>query len=259
MCLPLLGKRILITREQRKAAKFAQKIKGLGGDPVEIPLIYITCKRPPNHDVIQQLMQYQWIFFTSGNGVDCFFQLLKHECIPLEHLAKLNIAVVGGKTETKLMELTGRLADFIPSSFDADTMADEFLTQYPDANQFLLVRGNLSRDVLPDRFEKRKKTYTNLEVYETHENEQMQLRLQTTLAKTVIDYITFTSPSTVEAFAHMTTARKVAPCICIGTTTEQRAKELGFSPILTAKEFTVDGMIECIKQDVTNQRKEETE
>ncbi|WP_121639624.1 uroporphyrinogen-III synthase [Virgibacillus sp. Bac330] len=259
MSLPLDGKRILVTREQDKATDFAKKITDLGGEPVQVPLINITCKRPINGDFAQQLSNCNWIFFTSGNGVSCFFQFVKHDAVALENVVQTKIAVVGNKTDHKLKEITGRSADFVPSSFDAETMAEEFLSQYPTDDHFLLVRGNLSRHVLPERFKQSNKTFTMLEVYETHKNVKVKPLLQCAITNTQIHYITFTSPSTVEAFVDLIGVRNVAPCVCIGTTTEQRAKELGFTKVLTAKDFTINGMIDCIKQDVMKRKDEKND
>ncbi|MGX4669745.1 uroporphyrinogen-III synthase [Cerasibacillus sp. JNUCC 74] len=251
MELPFKGQRILITREKNKAAVFAEKIRSLGGEPIQIPLLTIACKDTKDtFYYLKGVKDYSWIFFTSANGVDCFFRLAEHYHIGLNWIRNVKIAVVGKKTANALAKWINDEVDFIPTCFNADTMATEFLQAYPLADNLLLIRGNRSRDVLPKCFTKANKTFASLEVYETHINRHMEPLLKTAIGNSIIDYITFTSPSTVEAFAEMTPIRNKAPCVCIGTTTEQRARELGFCPVLTSSEFTIDGMIQCMLKDL---------
>ncbi|CDQ39422.1 MULTISPECIES: uroporphyrinogen-III synthase [Virgibacillus] len=255
MSFPLQNKRILITREKKKTAAFSEKIKQLGGVPIEIPLLRIECsKTKENHLDFKRLDTFDWILFTSSNGVDCFFQLANYYQVNQDILHTKNIAVVGRKTEETLI-LYGRKADFIPSTYNAATMAEEFLTSYPDATSILLVRGNRSRDVLPNRLKAAEKAFTAMEVYETHANYSMKNKLREQLLNSQIDYITFTSPSTVESFVEMTTMDVAATCVCIGSTTKQRAKELGFSSILMPSEYTIDGMIARIQEDIIRKGK----
>lgn len=240
---PLQNKQILITREQKQAKTFSEKVLRQGGKPVEVPLLTITCKdRLVDRPIFQSLTAYQWIFFTSANGVDCFFQLLhKHHISPVI-LKDVNIAVVGHKTEDALKG-HGLTADFIPTIYNAEHMAHEFLHHFPVEGSFLLVRGNRSRTVLPERFSKIGVDFTTIEVYETNFNYKMADRLNEVLKKKWYDFITFTSPSVVDAFTEMAETEYEKTCVCIGTTTETHARQLGFTTILTPKEFTIDGMI----------------
>jgi uroporphyrinogen-III synthase len=246
MITSLQNKKILITREQKQAKVLAEKVVRHGGEPIEVPLLEIICNdRSEDRFILKSLAAYRWIFFTSANGVDCFFQLLYKHHIEPALLKHISIAVVGHKTEYALKD-HGFSADFIPTVYNAEHMVSEFLTHFTVEGSFLLVRGNRSRNVLPEKFSQIGIDFSTIEVYKTRFNYKMTDRLNEVLKTRQYDFITFTSPSTVEAFTEMAKSPYERVCVCIGTTTETRARELGFTTILTPKEYTIDGMVSII-------------
>lgn len=250
----LQGKEILITREAKQARIFSQKVLQHGGTPVEVPLLKIVCtERDEDKLVLQTLSKYQWIFFTSANGVACFMQLAKKQQIPLNLLAEKKYAVVGNKTE-KVLNTYKLQADFMPAVYNADNMAETFLAQFPDPGPLLLVRGNRSREVLPNRFADNEVNFDTIEVYASQYNEQAFANLQVVFMKHRFDFLTFTSPSTIDAFIKakgMDLLKDESICVCIGSTTERRAKEAGFKYILTPAHFTIEGMLKSMQDYVT--------
>lgn len=246
MSVSLHEKTILITREQHQAKEFSEKVLQHGGKPIEVPLLNVSCKEhAANEEIFRALHVYQWLFFTSANGVACFFQLAKKYQVNIDSLKTKQFAVVGHKTGNALKKF-GFKVDFIPSTYNADVMASEFLKKSTEVGPVLLVRGNRSRDVLPTEFSMHGLYFRSLVVYETTYNYKMADRLNDVLAKKQYDFITFTSPSTVESFSEMALIENEKTCVCIGTTTEARAQALGFTTIITPAEFTIDGMIACI-------------
>jgi uroporphyrinogen-III synthase len=246
MTISLHEKNILITREERQGKQFAEKIRKYNGNPVEVPLLKISCKDHSGNQIIfDRLANYQWIFFTSANGVRCFFQLADACNLDTQVLKPLNIAAVGHKTEEALEDY-GFAAAFIPSVYNAEVMAKEFFHVYHDVSPVLIVRGSKSLDILPAEFANNGITYDAVEVYETTFRTDMKERLNETLNSKQIDFITFTSPSSVASFQEMAQVKLNVPTVCIGTTTEKKAKQSGFHSILVPEEFTVDGMIECM-------------
>lgn len=244
----LLNKRILITREKKQSQIFSEKILRSGGIPIEVPLLKISCKdkdKIKNNYIFNELGRYQWIFFTSANGVDCFFKLINTDIFNV--LASSKIAVVGHKTELALKK-HGFHADFIPTTYNAEVMASEFLAKHPTNRPLLLVRGNRSRTVLPFQFSNYGLTFDLVEVYETSYNLDIKKTLNKYMIEDEIDFITFTSPSTVDAFMKMTAERSFHDkvCVCIGTTTEKRAQEYGFKTTIVPDQFTIEGMIDCM-------------
>jgi uroporphyrinogen-III synthase len=246
MLQSLHGSKILITREAKQAKQFAEKVLALGGIPVEVPLLRISCKDArENEQIFSNLGIYKWIFFTSANGVSCFFDLIKKYNV--ENLKQYKFATVGHKTEMMLKKY-GYHASFIPSTYNAEIMAEEFLESFSEEGPALLVRGNRSRDVLPVEFSKQHLAFDTMEVYETNVNDDAADKLNQVLYEDEIDFITFTSPSTVEAFVEMAEVKHEMNVVCIGTTTEQRAEEFGFSPINTPEEFTTEAMLLSISE-----------
>lgn len=235
----LNNKKILVTRERSQAQAFIEAIKKRGGTPLVCPLLKIEC-----HCKKIDTSDYEWIFFTSANGVRCF---LKENLLD----RKIKIAVVGHKTEEALIE-KGFKADFIPSVYNAETLAKEFIKQYPKANNLILVRGNKSRKILPDAFERLKLDYVNHIVYETLINYEAEEKLNELMAKQ-IDYFTFMSPSTLIAAQEMLTEAnfellKKSEIVCIGTTTEKRALQLGCRSVYIPNEFTSGSMLDKISE-----------
>lgn len=251
MNLTLQGKQILVTREKKQAETFAEKIKAYGGQPSVVPLLKISCKEKENtQTILEHLDKYEWIFITSSNGVSYFFELAQYYGIHPEQMKKTKFAVVGRKTEEVLQHF-GKKADFVPSVYNAKTLAEEFIGLYKPSGPLLLIRGNLSRDTLPRTFQEYNLSFDSLEVYETIYNKSENGRLNQLLKENTYDFITFTSPSAVEAYVEMTDVKPDVPYVCIGTTTEARVRELINTTILTPDEFTIDGMIERMCEYVT--------
>ncbi len=249
MSVTLHEKRILITREENQAKEFSDKVIQYGGKPVEIPLLKISCKdEPENKQLLQNLHHYKWIFFTSANGVACFFQLINQYRWMRNVLENIRFATVGHKT-AQTLESYGYKSDFIPSVYNADAMATEFTEEHTVLDEpLLIVRGNKSRETLPDWFTKHQIRYDAIEVYETVHNIRVKDELNQLLNKNNLDFITFTSPSAVEAFIELSSSHipKDQVCVCIGTTTKQRAFELGILNTIAPELFTIDGMLERI-------------
>ncbi|WP_164668465.1 uroporphyrinogen-III synthase [Virgibacillus doumboii] len=246
MSVTLHGKKILITREEKQAKEFSEKVLQYGGTPVEVPLLRISCKDiPDKRQVFMNLHRYKWVFFTSANGVECFFKLAKKYKCTSDVLSECKLAAVGHKTASCLSD-HGYEAHFIPSTYNAEVMANEFTANHSKMEEpILLIRGNRSRDVLPVWFNELEITFDQLEVYETAYNFQAETELNRVIQREKLDFITFTSPSTVEAFFEMKKNQITSypEFVCIGTTTSERAAELGIKHTLTPENFTIDGML----------------
>lgn len=252
MGIDLQNKNILVTREERQAKEFAEKIKQFGGNPFLTPLLKVKCVDAENHlQILENIQRYEWIFFTSANGIRCFFDIWHRE-FGTRNLGHQKFAVVGTKTNDILRKY-GYEATFIPSIYNAETMAVEFLQQYSPKQPVLLVRGKLSRQVLPEKFTEVDVDYDCLVVYETSVNHDSKKLLNNSLYYSHLDYITFTSPSTVDAFFLLLEDIKQIEgkeIVCIGTTTASRAIEKGLSNILMPEHFTIEGMITTISDHI---------
>lgn len=243
MTISLHNKTILVTRETEAAERFAEKIRTYNGNPIIAPLLKIRCLPFENgenwHD------KFGWLFFTSVNGVNCFLG-------QSPKIAGCKIAAVGPKTAAAI-EALGYEVDFIPTTYNAKVMAAEFLQMYANCGLVLFIRGNLSRLVLLDAFTKAEKPYECVEVYETTRNEHAREQLAEGLQEN-IDFITFTSPSTVNAFVEFVGGAKGIPAVCIGTTTEKRAKEVGFGETIVPEDFTIEGMLKAMHAAIEREK-----
>lgn len=250
--LTLQDFRILVTREKSQAQSFSREIALRGGIPIEVPLLKISCQYfKGDNPIWKRIETYEWLFFTSANGVHCFFKQLNEKSISFNKLTHSYIAAVGHKTENALKEY-GFTADFIPTVYDADTLAREFFTRFPEIEgPFLLIRGNKSLELLPKVFRMKNIAFDAITTYETKPYIAMKNTLLSILKENNIDILTFASPSALDVFVDLgglDYIRADVPVACIGTTTEKRAIELGLINTIVPNEFTIEGLIEIIEQ-----------
>ncbi|WP_419892751.1 uroporphyrinogen-III synthase [Oceanobacillus kimchii] len=238
----LRGKSVLITREEQQAEVFAKQIESFGGKPMVVPLLSIQYKSDVNSPIWMQLKKYRWIFFTSSNGVHGFFHYLHH--LGIKFPSDIKVGIVGSKTKLALNEY-GLKPDFIPSIFDAETMAKEFIENDHREQPILIVRGNLSREIIPNEFSYHNISFDTIDVYETTYRYEAKHELEKTIKN--VDFVTLTSPSTVMALMELVEdIPSSCDYICIGTTTEAKAEKLKLPNRHVPSEFTTDAMIEVM-------------
>jgi len=245
----LNNQNVLVTRAKEQATVFADKIHQFGGNAWIADVTRITCTSKGVENI--QLYSYEWVFFTSANGVHCFFKHIQ-KAAELNHI---HIAVVGEKTNQALMQY-GRTADFIPSTYNAQTMAKEFLKRYTVTGRMLLVRGSKARPELVDAFSNANKVFDLLEVYKTEKNDAAKGKLKRIFEQVIPDYITFTSPFAVTAFDNLfQIPLTIEPVVvCIGTTTALEAEKKGWSHIIVPEKFTIEGMLELMCKHAQQER-----
>ncbi|MRG88208.1 uroporphyrinogen-III synthase [Salinibacillus xinjiangensis] len=258
MNLPLKGMNIMVTREKKQAEPISNLIRQYGGVPIEIPLlIYDWIDQPSNRLAFEQLDEFDWLFFTSVNGVRYFIKSIEAYGLSLDHFHSVQIGAVGKKTSEKLKEY-GFTVDFEPTIYTAEYMGDEFLRQH-HPKKVLLVRGTLSRPTLPEFFTEQNIPFSSVTVYATRVNVDIKNELINELKSNTIHVLTFMSPSTIEAFFQLgkeeideNTLGRL--CICIGTTTRKKAEEMGFQRILIPENFTGVSMIHRLVDHMDNRK-----
>ncbi|MBU5595303.1 uroporphyrinogen-III synthase [Amphibacillus sp. MSJ-3] len=245
MGIDLQNKTVLVTREAGQAHLFAEKIKRFGGHPEQVPLLKVSRVTDGNHyKIFDNIQNYEWLFFTSANGIRYFFELWS-SYFTRQDLADKNFAVVGRKTG-EVLRSYGYQARFIPRTYNAKTMAKEFLKKYDPKFSVLLIRGEQSSPILPQALLRASVEFDSLTVYRTFINIENGDLLNEKLASGKIDYITLTSPSIVDAFYTLSNhGQKITEMniVCIGTSTARRASEKGLRNLLIPKYFTIEGMI----------------
>ncbi|MEH7236206.1 uroporphyrinogen-III synthase [Bacillus sp. JJ1562] len=248
---PLLGKTILNTRGKGAAAEFSKKILAAGGTPIEIPLL--TFQKPNDisfiEETIENLDTYEWLIFTSKNGVDFFFDFYDQVMEKVsKKLSMPKIAVVGTKTEKALIA-KGYHPELVPDEFIAEGLYESLRPYVKKDVHFLLARGNLGRSYLVDELTKRGALATDLIVYETAGDSCEKERLIELLKEKQIDIITFTSPSTVRQFYKMVEQTewkdwtKHVLFACIGPETSKAAEQLHIPIHIRPINYTIDHLL----------------
>ncbi|MED1265144.1 uroporphyrinogen-III synthase [Bacillus mycoides] len=246
----LAGKTVLITRAQHQAKQMSVAVKERSGIPLEIPLLRMegTSHRQIQH-IAGQLHSYDWVIFTSKNGVAFFLDSLRKK-LP----GPIKIAAVGVKTKLEL-EKRGYQVDFVPTAFVAETFAEEFLKELSGNERILFPKGNLARDVIPVKLREFGVFLDELIVYGTKVNVEKKQELITALKLGEVNIITFTSPSTVDSFVRLLEGTnwrewtKKCTIACIGPITEKEAN-LYFPHVIVPKEYTVGALLQCICESI---------
>src|SRR5438046_5376423 len=147
---PLLGKRIVVTRTRKQASVLSSKLRSLGADIIELPTIRIG---PPTDlrefaELVQDAHMYDWIVFTSANGVEAFFNIFFKLYDDAREIGGARIAAIGPATAQRVKDIHLH-ADLQPEEFVAEAVVREFKKQGSIENErSLVVRTEKARDVL---------------------------------------------------------------------------------------------------------------
>jgi len=243
---PLFGKRILVTRARAQASKLSRALQDLGAAVVECPTIRIAA---PSDDfklldaAIKNLRGFDWTVFTSANGVEQFFARLRLH--GLDARALNQIAAIGSATAEKLSSC-GIIADVVPKNFVAESLAAS-LKDFVGGKKVLLARAEVARDILPDMLKTFGADVTIAPAYRTLAETPAQIDFDS------LDLITLTSSSTVKNFvaAYGVKPLQKIPSAAIGTITAQTLASFDIPAAVVAKEFTIDGLVDAVKNFCT--------
>ncbi len=246
---PLFGKNIVITRSREQSSEMLSMLMTLGANAIQYPTISIE----PMDDYkildacILQIEKYDWIIFTSVNGVQHFKNRLHALGKDSRALAKAKIATIGPVT-SKEVEKLGIIPDFIPATYVAEAVA-EGLCQYGiNGKNILIPRALESREVLPDVLTKEGANVEIAPVYQTKKAIGNKEELVLALKKDNIDCISFASSSTVRNFMENISMDLLKSCknlkfASIGPITSATLKEYGFEPQMEPKDFTIPALL----------------
>jgi len=246
----LKGKKIVVTRAEKQAKSLVDGIERAGGEALLFPLIEFApvADQTELKQAFQNLEKYHWLVFTSTNAVDYFFDAAEEEKVKFYFYPDLKIATVGEKTKLQL-EQRGYRTNFVPIQFTAEVLAEN-MDENIRGKHILIPRSEKASDEYLEVFVKRGAIPHAINVYQNLKVAHKAEAVENLLAQKP-DYITFTSPSTVQAFydllpekEHTLNSVKIA---CIGPSTAKRAEILGFSVNALASPHTVDGLLEALK------------
>lgn len=254
---PLFGRRILVTRARHQNSGLLEKIHEMGGEGIEFPVIRIASPSDFTEfdHALQQLEVYDWVLFTSVNGVESFFRRLIELGLDVRQMAKAQIGAIGPKTAEALME-KGLRVEVLPDEYRAEALVESLRIRVKKGQHVLLPRANIARKVLVEELKKEGCVVSEVDAYETKivtENAEAMIEL---LRKREIDIITFTSSSTVQNFIHALALEQEeyskllhhTKVVCIGPITAETAQKLGVPVHSIAETYTIDGLIEAIQK-----------
>ncbi|MDX1951802.1 MAG: uroporphyrinogen-III C-methyltransferase [Verrucomicrobiota bacterium] len=251
---PLFGQRVVVTRTREQSSELTARLNELGADVLEIPTIQITApdRKEDLKDALLGLHEYNWIVFTSPNGVTTFFDYFFKVFDDLRDLGGVRIAAVGPATAAKLKELHLKV-DVMPEEYVAGKVAEAMAAEESVENlRVLLMRAEVANRDLPRKLEEMGAIVDDVASYKTVPSTDDLNGAVARLMDTGAEWITFTSSSTVENFnariplAGLLKKFPELKTVSIGPETSKALKALGLEPSVEARTHTIAGMIDSV-------------
>jgi uroporphyrinogen III methyltransferase/synthase len=245
--LPLFGKRIVVTRAREQADALGSLLNALGAGVISLPTIEL---RPPADSApldraIAQLDAYDWLVFTSANGVRFFLDRLDAGENDLRKL-RAKICAIGPATRAAVEALHLKV-DLMGKEYVAESLLEAFAAHQLEGKRVLLPRAAVARDLVPAELVRRGARVDVVEAYRTLPPEHLAEQVREVLAHSP-DCLTFTSSSTLRNLVQATGADALRgiSVASIGPITTQTARELGVEVAAQAKVFTVEGLVAAV-------------
>jgi len=250
---PLFGKRILVTRACEQASDLVNRLRDLGAECIEFPTIQIAPidDWQPLDRAIDKIATYEWLVFTSVNGVRFFFKGLFKKGLDARALGNISTASIGPATAKKLLSY-GIKSDIVPKTYRAESVIEAFGGKDMAQKKVLLPRAAQARPILPVELSKMGAIVDEIKTYQTLPVLDNAKTLIEQFKEDKIDLVTFTSSSTVNNFNTLLETHNALDIInhaayaSIGPITTDTAKNLGFHIDVTAQSFTIPGLCSAI-------------
>ena len=248
---PLLGKRIVVTRTRKQASVLSNKLRALGAYVIELPTIRIE---PPSDlrefaELVQDAHMYDWIVFTSANGVEAFFDIFFKLYEDAREIGGVRIAAIGPATAQRVKDFHLHI-DLQPDEFVAEAVSREFKKHGSIENlRILLVRAEKARDTLPKELSALGAIVDQAFAYRTVPETRDTSGARRQLAEDGADLITFTSSSTVENFLALGLPwPKGMRIATIGPITSKTVRDQGLKVDVEAHRHDIDGLVRVIRE-----------
>jgi uroporphyrinogen III methyltransferase/synthase len=248
---PLFGKRIVVTRTRKQAGGLSTSLRQLGGDVFELPTIRIE---PPKEllefgQLVQAAHEYDWLVFTSPNGVNAFFEMFYKIFHDAREIGGVRIAAIGPATAARVRDFHLHV-DLQPDEFVAEGVVRAFQKDGSVENQrILLARAEQSRDVLPKELTKLGAIVDEAIAYRTVPETEDVSGAQARFREEGADLITFTSSSTVENFLALKLPWPVGlKTASIGPITSKTMRDNGLKVDVEAKQYDIPGLTRAIRE-----------
>ncbi len=253
---PLIGKTVVITRSRSQASELASRLREKGACCVEFPTIEIEPIEGniELHNEIEKISSYDWIIFTSVNGVDLFFKDLFSLGKDSRALYKVKICAIGPATEKRVRHFSIN-PDLVPKKYIAESIVESLRQMGIEGKDILIPRAKEARDVLPIELEKSGARVKVVPVYKTVIGDGDPQGVIEKIKARGIDYISFTSSSTVKNFFSLVSKEILLEYgdevrfACIGPITAKTLKKFGFEPHIIPNEYTIPALVKAIERD----------
>ena len=248
---PIFGRGVVITRPEKQADDLAQLLIKEGANPIHFPTIKIV--PPPDwrdlDAAIKKLKGYDWLIFTSANGVAFFFERLLAKKKDIRDLKGIKICCIGPATAQQVQN-KGIKVDLVPEKFISEGILRSFSRTNLKGKKILIARAAKARDVLPEGLKKLGAKVDVATAYVTVISEKKKKELEELFKENQIDVITFTSSSTVNNFVKIMGRNFSLPedvkIACIGPVTGAAAARAGFSVDINQEEYTMEGLVQAL-------------
>lgn len=248
-------KKIVLTRNKEQSSELRSKLEVLGAKVLELPLIKILPYNDTKaiNEVLDEIGSYEWIIFTSRNGVHYFFNIFFNKFKDIRCIGGIKFACVGQGTAAEI-EKYHLEVDFLPGEALSENLAEGLIeTESMDNTKVLVITGNLNRDDLVETLDQKGHAIVDtLQVYETKLEDLADNVVAKTFREQGADAIVFSSSSAVNSFIQQVNSLKLEakakkPLICsIGPLTSKTIQDAGLTVNMEAKSHSVDGIINAL-------------
>jgi len=249
---PLFGRRIVVTRARAQASELTKRLDALGAETIESPAIRIEPPDDPAplQTAARHAASFDWIVFTSVNGVAAYFEALADAGLDARALASARIATIGPATAERLARF-GLRPDLQPETFTGAAVAEALAaTGNPAGLRILLPRADIAPKELPGTLAAQGAEVHEVVAYRTAPDTASCGVVAEALEADEIDWLTFTSSSTVGNFVGAVGKDRVcasrARIASIGPTTSATLREAGLEPTVEADPHTIPGLVDAI-------------
>ena len=241
---PLSGRLVLVTRPGEQAQELRELLTAIGAEVLEQP--GITVSDPPDWSpvdaALERIASYDWLVFSSSNGVKRLLDRLSRRGGSLEQLAAVKLAAIGPGTAAELVRY-GLTAEVVPKEYRAESLADA-LASHAAGKRFLLARASRGRQVLPEQLIAAGGIVEQVVVYSTHDVETADPEVAAALAANRVDWVTVTSSAIARAIVRLFGEQlRKARLASISPVTSQTLRNLGHPPAAEATEYTMVGLV----------------
>ncbi len=253
---PLFGQTIAVTRTRQQASDLSKELRQLGARVIEAPTIELA---PPTDwtdadDALRRAGEYDWVLFTSVNGVSFARRRLRELNLDARVFGKAGIAVIGSATREAVERELALRVDLCPPAFVAEALAEALIDLgQASGRKFLLLRAEIARPILCEKLrDSGAVEVRDVAMYQTVSAKQLPAALLATLESGELDWVTFTSSSTAKNFAQLLGddyRRRLmnVKLASIGPVTTATLKELGLDPTVQAETFNIPGLVQAMR------------